>query len=205
MNLELLLTASLASAIVVITPGPAVVAALNLGAAKGRRAGAGFIVGHLAGDIVWASLALTALVGVNLLPALFFKSLGLLCGSYLAYLGLRALMTQKKDEARALSNHPPLVFGLIFGLSNPKSYPVTLSLFAALLGSQLVNLDLRSAPLFLVFCLLGFVLADLVLIYLIGLKAISRFYKRYQLWLTRATGLLFLYFAFGIFRHMLKT
>ncbi len=203
MTLHLLLTATLASAIVVITPGPAVVAALNLGAAKGRRAGAGFIIGHLAGDIVWSTLALIALVGLNLLPALFFKILGLVCGAYLAYLGLKALLTRKKDEARVLSNHPPMLFGLIFGLSNPKSYPVTLSLFAALLGSQLANLDLKSAPLFLVFCLLGFMLADVVLIYLIGLKAISAFYKRHQLWVTRATGLLFLFFAYGIFRHSL--
>ncbi|MCA9835326.1 MAG: LysE family transporter [Trueperaceae bacterium] len=203
MTLELLLTATLASAIVVITPGPAVVAALNLGAAKGRRAGAGFIFGHLAGDIVWSTLALIALVGVNLLPSVFFKVLGLVCGSYLAYLGLKALGARKKDEARALSNHHPVIFGLIFGLSNPKSYPVTLSLFAALLGSQLVNLDVKSAPLFLLFCLLGFVLADFVLIYLIGLGAISRFYKWHQLWVTRATGLLFLFFAYGIFRHSL--
>ena len=40
-----------------LIPGPAFLALLGIGATQGRRAGVGFLAGHLAGDVVWAALA----------------------------------------------------------------------------------------------------------------------------------------------------
>ena len=53
MPLSLLLSAAVAGAIVVLTPGKAVIAQLGIGAGQGRRAGAAFIIGHLDGDLMW--------------------------------------------------------------------------------------------------------------------------------------------------------
>jgi threonine/homoserine/homoserine lactone efflux protein len=57
-----LLLAAAAGAACTLTPGPGFLALLGIGAAQGRRAGAGFILGRFAGDVVWSSLALPALL-----------------------------------------------------------------------------------------------------------------------------------------------
>ncbi len=61
-----LLLAVLASGFIYgITPGPGVLAVFGIGAARGRRAGAGFLCGHLLGDVLWCSTALIAIVGAR--------------------------------------------------------------------------------------------------------------------------------------------
>jgi len=61
-----LLLAVLASGFIYgITPGPGGLAVFGIGAARGRRAGAGFLCGHLLGDVVWCSTALIAIVGAR--------------------------------------------------------------------------------------------------------------------------------------------
>ena len=74
MEASILMAAAIAGAIVVLTPGPAVLALLGIGAAQGRRAGAGFLIGHLVGDTLWAMLALTALIGASSLSDWGFES-----------------------------------------------------------------------------------------------------------------------------------
>lgn len=201
---DLLFRAALACAVVVLTPGPAVLAVLNLAAVRGRRAGAGFIFGHLAGDLLWTVLALVALVWVNVLSPVVFIILGLFCGGYLAYLGVKALLSKSSNSKDIFNVKRPHLLGLTFGLSNPKSYPVTLSLFTALLGSRLNDLTVSHLPLFLVVCFAGFLVADFILIWLIGLGVVRFIYQKYALWITRATGLLFLYFAGSVLWHTLK-
>ena len=70
MPLSLLLSAFVAAFLYVVIPGPAFIALLGIGAGQGRGAGARFIVGHLAGDTLWTSLALIALVGAQLTQTL---------------------------------------------------------------------------------------------------------------------------------------
>jgi threonine/homoserine/homoserine lactone efflux protein len=200
---DLLFRAALACAVVVLTPGPAVLAVLNLAAVRGRRAGASFIFGHLAGDLFWTVLALVALVWVNVLSPVVFVVLGLFCGGYLAYLGVKALLSKTSNSKDIFNVKHPALLGLTFGLSNPKSYPVTLSLFTALLGNRLNDLTLSHLPLFLLVCFAGFLVADGILIWLIGLGIVRRVYQKYALWITRATGMLFLYFAFSVLWHTL--
>jgi threonine/homoserine/homoserine lactone efflux protein len=204
MDTSLLLRAALACAVVVLTPGPAVLAVLNLAASRGRRAGASFVFGHLLGDMLWTILALVALVWVNVLSPVVFTVLGLFCGGYLAYLGIRALLSKASNSQDIFNVKRPALLGVTFGLSNPKSYPVTLSLFTALLGSRLNDLTLAHLPLFLLVCFAGFLIADFILIWLIGLGIVRTVYKKYALWITRATGVVFLYFAGSVLWHTLK-
>lgn len=207
MDAHILFSAALAGALVVLTPGPGVLAVLGIGAAQGRRAGAGFLFGHLAGDLLWAILALVALVWASLLSPDFFRVLAMACALYLGWLGLRALLVKREalgSAGGALRVERPWIRGLLFGLSNPKSYPVTLSIFAALLGGSLDKLTPGNAPLLLAACFVGFFLADLILIWLVGLAALRALYRRHELWVLRGTGLMFIGFAFGTLHHALN-
>ncbi len=199
---SLLVSAALAGAIVVLTPGPAVLAFLGIGAAQGRLAGAYFLFGHLVGDLVWTVLALVALVGARLVSPWVFQGLALFCGGYLFWLGYKALTARRSAAGGVeLSARLPLARGLVFGLSNPKSYPVTLSVFTALLVHDLGALSVGNAPLFLAACFGGFLAADAFLIWLVGMAVVRRFYRRHQLWIVRATGVLFIGFALNTLVH----
>jgi threonine efflux protein len=197
MTFGLLLASALSGAAYTLAPGPAFLALLGIGASRGRRAGALFLGGHFVGDVLWASLSLTAIIGALTIGSLFFDSLGLVCGLYLCWLGVRSA-TARRGSDGMLTTEPrrPLLRGLAFGLSNPKAYPVAVAMFTALLARYASALDWNAfAPLLAAACV-GFVAADAVLITVIGAAVVRRFYQRRALWVTRACGVLFL--GFGV-------
>ncbi|HYZ21767.1 MAG TPA: LysE family transporter [Rhodopila sp.] len=196
MSPGLLLASALSGAAYTLTPGPAFLALLGIGAGRGRRAGAAFLAGHFVGDMVWASLSLTAVIGARTIGTLFFDCLGLLCGFYLCWLGLRSAAA-RRDADGAMSTEPrwPLLRGLAFGLSNPKAYPVAVAMFTALLTRYAGALDWGAfAPLLGAACI-GFIVADAVLVTIIGAGVVRRFYRRHALWVTRISGAVFIGFG----------
>ncbi|UEM19514.1 LysE family translocator [Skermanella mucosa] len=205
MEASILLAAATAGAIVVLTPGPAVLALLGIGASQGRRAGAGFLVGHLVGDTLWAMLALTALIGAKVIAPVVFQALALVCGAYLLYLGARAVLVRRDASGQvSTSVRRPLARGLMFGITNPKSYPVTLSVFTALLAQDLESLTAANAPLLLGAVFAGFLVADAILIWLVGTPPLRRLYRSGEIWIIRATGVMFIGFAFSTLWHALR-
>lgn len=198
----LLLPALLAAAAYTLTPGPAFLALLGIGATQGRKAGIGFLAGHLAGDVVWASLALIAIIGAQSLGTVVFDLLGLGCGLYLCWLGWKAASTRRDaDPQAAIGARRPLLRGLTFGLMNPKGYPVAVATFTSLLASRSQDLSWERMPLLLLAAFAGFLLADAVLAYVVGAGLVRRFYRRHQLWVTRASGLLFIGFGLNALWH----
>ena len=196
MEVSVLMAAATAGAIVVLTPGPAVLALLGIGAAQGRRAGAGFLIGHLVGDTLWAMLALTALIGARVIAPVVFQVLAVICGGYLFYLGMRAVLVRRDATGQvSTSVRRPLHRGLMFGVTNPKSYPVTLSVFTALLAQDLDALTVSNAPPLLGAVFLGFLIADAILIWLVGTPLLRRLYRAGEIWIIRATGVMFIGFA----------
>jgi threonine efflux protein len=198
----LLLASALSGAAYTLAPGPAFLALLGIGASRGRRAGTMFLCGHFVGDVLWASLSLTAIIGAHTIGTLFFDGLGLACGVYLCWLGFRSA-TARRGVDGSLTAEPrrPLLRGLAFGLSNPKAYPVAVAMFTALLARYASALDWNAfAPLLAAACA-GFVAADAVLISVIGAGVVRRFYRRHALWVTRVSGVLFL--GFGV--HAIAT
>jgi threonine/homoserine/homoserine lactone efflux protein len=179
MTSTILLSAAVAGATYTLIPGPAFLALLGIGAASGRRAGAGLLLGHFAGDIVWATLSLVAIIGAHSISRTFFDLLGLVCGVYLCWLGYTAIRA-KRDEAGGLTAEPkrPVLRGLTFGLTNPKGYPVSIAM-PALLGAACV----------------GFILADIILVIFVGAGLVRRFYRRHDIWIARASGLIFIGFG----------
>jgi threonine/homoserine/homoserine lactone efflux protein len=192
----ILVSAAIAGATYTLIPGPAFLALLGIGASRGRRAGAGFLAGHFAGDILWASLALTAIIGAHAISRTFFDGLGIVCGCYLCWLGFTALRA-KRDAAGRLTAEPkrPLLRGLTFGLTNPKGYPVAIAMFTALLSSSADKLSWSALPLLLLAACAGFIIADVILVFFVGTPWVRRLYARYDLWIARASGLIFIGFG----------
>lgn len=148
------------------------------------------------GDLWWTALSLAAMVGARTIAPGFFLALALFCAAYLMWLGLAALFARPDAEGRAMPvvRHP-LRRGLLFGISNPKSYPVTLSVFTALMAHDIEALTLATAPLLLAACFVGFLVADAILIWLVGSGPVRRFYRAHEIWIVRGTGAIFVFFA----------
>jgi threonine/homoserine/homoserine lactone efflux protein len=196
MSPYVLISAAAAGASYTLIPGPAFLALLGIGAGQGRRAGAGFLVGHFAGDILWATLALLAIIGAHAISPLFFDVLGLICGAYLCWLGFGALRARAKaDGSLAADVRRPLVRGLAFGLTNPKGYPVSVAMFTALLSGSSEALDWTSMPALLLAACCGFVVADVILIAIVGAGVVRAFYRRHAVWVSRGSGLIFIGFG----------
>ena len=196
MTFGLLLASAAAGAAYTLAPGPAFLALLGIGAGQGRRAGALFLTGHFAGDVLWASLSLIAIIGARSFGTTIFDFLGLICGVYLCWLGARAV-TARRDASGTVTAAPrrPILRGLAFGLSNPKAYPVAVAMFTALLAEHAAVLDWAAFPPLLTAACAGFLGADAVLVLIIGAAPVRRFYGRHALWVTRVSGVLFLGFG----------
>ncbi|GLS21294.1 lysine transporter LysE [Labrys miyagiensis] len=194
-SLSLLFATFLAGFIYTIAPGPAFLALFTLGAAKGRRPGAWFMTGHLVGDVTWSVAALAAIVGVSQVGPMLFDILGICCGVYLIYLGVRAITTHKDGKAAVIGADRPLLNGVLFGLTNPKSYPVAFATFGALVAPYGSAITWGETPALIASAFLGFVAADLILFVAIGLTPVRRFFARYGVWVTRIVGVAFVGFG----------
>jgi threonine/homoserine/homoserine lactone efflux protein len=192
----LLLASAVAGGAYTLAPGPAFLALLGIGAGSGRRAGAWFLAGHFAGDVIWASLALAAIIGAKTVGTTIFDVLDFVCGVYLCWLGYRAVTARRLDDGSTnFAPRHPLRRGLVFGLSNPKAYPVAVAMFTALLAGHAAALDWTALPALLAAACAGFAAADIILIAIIGASPVRRWYRRHALWVTRASGVIFLGFG----------
>jgi threonine/homoserine/homoserine lactone efflux protein len=83
----------------------------------------------------------------------------------------------------------------MFGLTNPKSYPVALAMFTALFTGQSANLSFDAMPALLASAFVGFLAGDLILAWVVGTSLMRRLYLTHAVWIVRITGALFLCFA----------
>src|SRR5471032_3252540 len=192
---KIYLATAAAAFLYVIAPGPAFLALFTLAASEGRKAGAWFIGGHLVGDVSWGALAFAAIIGVNRIGPLLFEALGAGCGFYLLYLGVKAVMTKSDAPPQSIGSRRPLIAGMVFGLTNPKAYPVAVAMFTAIAAPFAGKLTFAAAPQLMLAAFVGFLAADVVLIFAAGLPAVRRFFLRHGVAVTRVVGVLFI--AFG--------
>ncbi|MFP0196035.1 MULTISPECIES: LysE family translocator [Pseudomonas] len=200
-----LLMAVLASGFIYgITPGPGVLAVFGIGAARGRRAGAGFLCGHLLGDVIWCSTALIAIVGAREIGSTAFDVLGVLSGLYLFWLGWRAVRAKRSNgEQPQGAARQPFWHGILFGLTNPKAYPVAVATFTALLSSRAELLNWSMLPMLIALSFLGGLLAYAILIGIVGARQVRTLYQRHELAITRLCGIMFIGFAINALAHAL--
>ena len=200
-----LLMAVLASGFIYgITPGPGVLAVFGIGAARGRRAGAGFLCGHLLGDVIWCSTALIAIVGAREIGSTAFDVLGVFSGLYLFWLGWRAVRAKRSngDQPQGAARQP-FWHGILFGLTNPKAYPVAVATFTALLSSRAELLNWSMLPMLITLSFLGGLLAYAILIGIVGARQVRTLYQRHELAITRLCGIMFIGFAINALVHAL--
>ena len=138
---------------------------------------------------------MAAIVGANRVGPALFEGLGFVCGLYLIYLGLRAVMTRKDAKPRTIGASRPLATGMAFGLTNPKSYPVALAMFSAIVAPTIVALRAIDAPQMFAAAFLGFLLADATLIFAAGLPAVRKFFLTHGVAVTRVVGVIFILFG----------
>jgi threonine/homoserine/homoserine lactone efflux protein len=193
--MQVYLATAAAAFLYVASPGPAFLALFTLAAAKGRRAGAWFISGHLVGDVSWGALAFAAIIGANRLGPTLFELLGFGCGAYLIYLGVKAVRTKRDSDAPTIGSRRPLLAGMAFGLTNPKAYPVAVAMFTAIAAPFAKTLTFADAPKLVLAAFLGFLAGDLTLIFAAGLPAVRRFFLRHGVIVTRVVGVLFIGFG----------
>ncbi len=187
-----------------ITPGPGVLAVFGIGAARGRRAGAGFLCGHLLGDVVWCSTALVAIVGAREIGSSAFDVLGVLSALYLFWLGIRAIRPRSRsgEAAQGAARHP-FWHGILFGLTNPKAYPVAVATFTALLSSRAELLTWGMLPWLIVLSFFGGLLAYGILIGVVGARQVRTVYQRHEVLITKLCGVMFIGFAINALAHAL--
>jgi threonine/homoserine/homoserine lactone efflux protein len=119
---------------------------------------------------------------------------------------MRSVLVRRDATGQvSTSVRSPLHRGLMFGVTNPKSYPVTLSVFTALLAQDLDALTVSNAPLLLGAVFLGFLVADMILIWLVGTPLLRRLYRAGEIWIIRATGVMFIGFAITTLWQALRT
>ena len=190
MMLELFATTFVAGLLYVVIPGPATLAALSLSAGPGRMACAVFLSCHLLGDLAWTILAISAVIGVSQAGPLLFDLLGLACGAYLIWLGVKALRGHGTNGAAIVD--VPWKSGLIFGFTNPKAYPFALAMFTAVFARFEDAMAFQNVIPLVLAAFLGYCVATVGVVFWTGLPVTRRFFGRHNRLITRAIGLIFI-------------
>ena len=154
--------------------------------------------------MVWCSTALIAIVGAREVGSTAFDALGVLSGLYLFWLGWRAIRTQRRssDVPQGAARHP-FWHGIVFGLTNPKAYPVAVATFTALLSSRAELLTWAMLPSLIFLSFIGGLLAYAILIGVVGARRVRTVYQRHEILITKLCGVMFIGFAINALAHAL--
>jgi len=125
MTVESAIALALAVLILGVTPGPGVLATVARVLASGLRRTLPFMLGIVAGDLVFLGLALVGLAVIATRYAPLFLAVKLVGGLYLIYLGIRLWRAAPSATSGAAApvEHGvlrPFTSGLLITLSNPK-------------------------------------------------------------------------------------
>lgn len=112
-----------ATALLGLSPGPAVFATVGRALSMGLGATYLFIIGIVAGDLVFALLAMLGLAAIASHYTIIFLILKIIGGGYLIYLGLKSwkqAKTKAVDEKFKESGWKLVSSGFLLTASNPK-------------------------------------------------------------------------------------
>lgn len=117
---------SIAAAVVLVIPGPTIIAVVSHSLAHGRRAAGPLVVGVTLGDFTAMTLSLAGLGAVMAASATLFSVLKILGALYLVYLGVKLWRSVPKTEAvdpsaQAVSGRSLLTNLFVITALNPKS------------------------------------------------------------------------------------
>ena len=110
-------------------------------------------------------------------------------------MGWRALTWKPDRQDKPVQQGSSLRTGLILGVANPKSYPVFVALFGAVLSQFGQQLSWSLLPALLLCAAVGFVAADAFLLLIAGLPLVRTRFLRHRRLVQRGIGLVFLVFG----------
>ena len=187
----------LAGFIMIMTPGPVFVANIALISQKGRIEGAKLMAGATIGDMLWLLLTCLFIIEANRLPDLLFNVFAIICGVYILYLAFRIFEGAKNKQKARVFNRP-FVDGLMLGVFNPKSYPVFVAVFSALVFDYISQMKWADFPSIFIFSLLGFIVAYGLILTLAGFKSIKDFYNKNFKYFSYLFSAIFVYFGLSL-------
>jgi len=116
--------------LMLITPGPGVLAAAGVGASYGLRAGSRYLAGLFAGNLAVSLIVISGLwTLLATLPNLRF-ALSIASLAYFIYLAAKVAMANSDISFGHVTNAPRFANGLVLQLINPKAYAVNTFLFS---------------------------------------------------------------------------
>ena len=114
--------------------------------------------------------------------------------------GVRQIVALRGDAPQGAARQP-FWHGIMFGLTNPKAYPVAVATFTALLSSRAELLQWSMLPALIFLSFLGGILAYAILIGIVGARRVRTLYQRHELAITRICGVMFVGFAINALLH----
>jgi len=193
----LALSLFIAGVIIIITPGPVFVASISLISERGRLEGLKLILGALMGDAFWLFLTFLFFIESNRLPEYVFPILAIICGMYIFYLAYK-LYAHAKDTIKNKIFNRPFVDGLAVGFLNPKTYPVNIAIFSALIYDYIETMTWANFPFVFMVSMLGFMIGYLIINLIAGFDPIKRFYKKHLRYFSYLFAAIFVYFGLMI-------
>lgn len=173
-------------------PGPDFVAVVRSSMSRGTTAGLLTTIGVTIGLGFYASLSLLGLSAILLEYQWLAWAVRICGGLYLAYLGLKLILTKPAmvdiDSTVVKESGNPLIFGFLVTLTNPKAIVLFTSVFATAITDTM--------PLWGMVVMIGLVMASaltwytIVAVFMSSRPVISRF-QNAQHWIERAAGVCF--------------
>lgn len=197
------LSVILSGLLYILTPGPVFLSILTLVAERGRFMAVRFLTGSWLGTSFWLVFTTASIIEASRLPPVILTTLSSACGIYLCWLAYKMLQNARKPGSVIIFKRPTLD-GLTLGFLNPKSYPVMLSVFSALLLGQHETMTWENFPKFYLLAVSGMIMAYGFLITLFGFKVFKRFYLRFSVPITYLFSILYLGFGLNLLVNAFK-
>ena len=138
-----LIALAIATALLGLSPGPAVFATIGRALSQGLGATYLFIIGIIIGDLVFALLAMLGLAAVATSYGILFLAIKILGGSYLIYLGFKSwkhAKSKKLEKEFKESGFKLVSSGFLLTASNPKDLLFFISFLPAFMDLENTSL-----------------------------------------------------------------
>lgn len=166
MNFYSVGTFMLASLLLIVTPGPDMLAMLGRGIGQGRQAAIVTVFGYALGDLIHTTFAVIGL------SAIIFQIVKYIGALYLIYLGIQTIRHKRQfklaSETRKIKNGKILRESILSSVLNPKTTLFFLAFLPQFVDVNLGNVQMQMLALGAIFMMLG-ILAYFPLAYFSGM------------------------------------
>ena len=154
-------------------------------------------------DVAWRAIESPLIQNIAYIGVIIWETLAAVVLLASVWLWLRAVRARRGNVAQQGPARQPFAHGILFGLTNPKAYPVAVATFTALLSSRAELLTWAMLPWLIVLSFVGGAAAYVILIGVVGAGHVRALYQRHELLITRLCGVMFIGFAISALMHAL--